>query len=341
LPIDTEAMSTSRLASSFPATASVESLVSQPVDKWALEILGNSMAMRRLRLQVRRIGPHFRTVLVSGEPGTGKELVARVLHRMSQGADEPFVPCHSKTIEHVLADREGSADSTGAAGRLMTMSQRGTLFLDGINEMPLETQGRLVQALNHYEPVLRHHYPPRRMDWRMIASTTEDLGVLVSAGRFRQDLYQRLTMVDIAVPPLREWTEDIPELAMCFLERFAVLYGRDVHEIAEEAMERMKRYRWPGNVRELEDALRTAVMHSEGAVLEARHLPVFAEGGELKPARAGVSGSARLEDVVREHVLRVLKECRGNKLRAAEVLGISRSTLYRMLEAGASVDGLR
>jgi DNA-binding NtrC family response regulator len=285
--------------------------------------------MKRLRLQVRRIGPHFRTVLVSGEAGTGKELVARALHGMGHGG--PFVVCHAAAADDVLAECEGTAGPVGAIGHLMTKARRGTLFFDRANEMTLETQGRLLRALR------RHELAPR-IDLRMIASTSEDMKILMSTGRFLQELYQRLATVDIALPPLRERMEDLPELARYFLGRFAPLYGRSVHEIGDEAMERMKMYRWPGNLRELESVLRNGMMQSEGKVLESRHLPVFAETSDLD-STTSTGESVRLQDVVEQHVLRVLKDCGGNKLRAAEVLGISRSTLYRMLDSGASADG--
>jgi DNA-binding NtrC family response regulator len=292
--------------------------------------------MRRLRLQVRRIGPHFRSVLVSGEAGTGKELVARALHAMSQGASGPFVACQAAELEDALVECEAGAEAAGTLGRLMKRSQRGTLFLHEISEMHLEAQGRLLRVLKEYELAQGRLEAPQKMDLRMIASTSEDLRALASTGRFRQELYQRLATVDIAVPRLRERIEDLPELARYFLRRFALVYGKGVHEIADEAMERMKTYRWPGNVRELESVLLSSVLQSKGAVLESHHLPVFTEASVWEQAAVEEGGSARLQDVVEQHVLRVLKDCGGNKLRAAEVLGISRSTLYRMLGAGIS-----
>jgi DNA-binding NtrC family response regulator len=170
---------------------------------------------------------------------------------------------------------------------------------------------------------------------RMIASTREDLRALVSAGRFRQELYQRFAVVEIAVPSLRERMDDLPELAEYFVKRFALLYGKDVREITEEAMERMRQYRWPGNVRELEHVLRCSVLASEGAVLEPPHLPVPTEVNDVR-STTGTGRSMRLQDVVEQHVLRVLKACGGNKLRAAGILGISRSTLYRILDDGVA-----
>jgi DNA-binding NtrC family response regulator len=163
----------------------------------------------------------------------------------------------------------------------------------------------------------------------------------VSTGRFNHELYQRLATVHITLPPLRERMEDLPELARYFLERFAQLYGSGVREIADEAMEHMQKHLWPGNLCELESVLRNGVLRSDGEMLQSHDLPLLAETSEPEPSGTGVSRSVRLQDVVEQHVLRVLKECGGNKLRASEALGISRSTLYRMLDAGVSADTLR
>jgi DNA-binding NtrC family response regulator len=344
--MEREAMSIARSASS-PLTIPPPAHLGTPfAPSNEPGIVGSSTAMRRLRLQVRRIGPHFRTVLVSGEPGTGKKLVARALHSMSRGKSEPFVVCNVAAIEDALAEYEGGASATGDVVRLMKGSIRGTLFLDGISEMPLEVQGRLLRILTQYE--LAHSRADasqrdgsERIDPRIIASTSEDLKILVSTGRFRQELYQRLATVDITLPPLRERIEDLPELAKFFLVRLAQLDGRGVRGIADEAMERMQEYRWPGNVAELESTLRNTALQCEGEVLESRHLPLLADASEPEQSTASVGKNLRLQDVVEQHVLRVLKDCGGNKLRAAEMLGISRSTLYRMLDAGASVGTLR
>ena len=290
--------------------------------------------MRRLRLQVRRIGPHFRSVLISGEAGTGKELVARALHGMSPVAGGPFVVCRAAGLVDALVKYEAGADFADAFDRSMKTLRCGTLFLDAISEAPLEVQARLLHVLEKHELAQSSLEVSKRIDLRLIAATSEDLKVSVSTGRFRQDLYQRIATVDIALPPLRERMEDLPELARYSLRRLALLSGRRVDEIADEAMERMRRYRWPGNVRELESVLRDGVLRSESGMLEARHLLLFTETSALEQSSAGESGSVRLQDVVEQHVLRVLKDCGGNKLRAAEVLGISRSTLYRMLDAG-------
>jgi DNA-binding NtrC family response regulator len=334
-------MSTSRSASSYLTTSPPGSL-EPPFAAWdESEIVGSSAAMKRVRQQVRRIGPHFRTVLVSGEAGTGKELVARALHRMSPASDGPFVVCHATAIEDALAEYEGCTSTADDGVRLMKGSVRGTLFLDGISKTSLEVQGRLLRVLTQYESAQSRVDASQRIDLRIIASTSEDLRILVSTGRFRQELYQRLATVDIILPPLRERMEDLPELAKYFLERFAQLYGRGVCKITDEAMELMQRYPWPQNVGELESVLRNGVLRSDGEVLGPHHLPLFAEASQPAPSMTGASKSVRLQDVVEEHVLRVLKNCGGNKLRASEMLGISRSTLYRMLDAGVSADTLR
>ena len=325
-------MSTSRSASTHLTFAPPGPGATLAPDE--LGIIGSSAVMKRLRQQVRRIGPHFRTVLVCGEAGTGKELVARALHRTSPASNGPFVICHAATMGDVLAKREANDGVGDDVEALIKSSARGTLFLDGISHLTFEAQGWLLRALTQYELT-------QKMDLRIIASTDEDLKILVSTGRFSQELYRRLATVDITLPPLRERMEDLPELARYFLERFSAHYGRGVREIAAEAMERMQNHPWPSNVSELESMLRNSVLRCEEEVLQPHHLPSFdAESGPEEPA-AGAAKSVRLQNVIEQHVLRVLKDCGGNKLRASELLGISRSTLYRMLDSGVSAESLR
>ncbi|GGA57271.1 hypothetical protein GCM10011507_05740 [Edaphobacter acidisoli] len=295
-------------------------------------MVGSGAAMQRLRLQVRRIGPYFRTVLIGGEPGCGKELAARALHCASPGAAGPFVVCHSATLGDQAIE---GAEAGYRIAELMKMAARGTLFFDGIDEMPLEAQGRLLRVLRRHEWAQDGLAAPAKLDLRMAASASQDLRVLVSAGRFRQELYHRMATLTIALPPLRERAEDIPELASHFLARFARMYSKGVERISTEAMKMLESHFWPGNVREMESVMRNAVLLSEGPVLEAQALPEFAEASIESLTAARLGGSERLDDVVEQHVLHVLKSCAGNKLRAAEVLGISRSTLYRMLEGHA------
>jgi DNA-binding NtrC family response regulator len=268
--------------------------------------------MQRLRMQVERLGPHFRTVLMRGESGTGKELVTRALHDRSEGAGEAFVVCHAATLgDGVECQLDG----------VMRRARRGTLFFHAIEEMPLRAQDRLLWAME------------RKMFTRMIASCRQDLKTLAASGRFRGDLYHRLAMVEITLEPLRERAEDIPALALYFLSRSSRFYKKSVTTIAQEAMEQLTEQEWPGNVRELKDLIRNAVLECEGSVLNVEHLVSMTE----RSADVAEPPPLRLQDVVERHVLQVLKGCAGNKLRAAELLGISRSTLYRMLDDGGSI----
>jgi DNA-binding NtrC family response regulator len=326
-------MSTSRSASSC-LTSSPPTPAGALLGADESELVGSSAAMKRLRQQVRRIGPHFRAVLVSGESGTGKELVARALHRVSPAATGPFVLRPAAAMNDTFAKHKGSNGTYDDVAGWMGRSVRGTLFLDRVHDLSLEAQGWLLRALAQHELV-------QKADLRIVASTAGDLRILVSAGRFNHNLYQRLATVEITLPPLRERMEDVPELARHFLKRIAQFYGSAVCEIADEAMEQLQRYSWPGNLGELEAVLRNSVLRSEGEVLEPHHLTLFAEPSRPEQSMTEVNKSMRLQDVVEQHVLRVLKDCRGNKLRASEMLGISRSTLYRMLEAGVSADNLR
>jgi DNA-binding NtrC family response regulator len=338
--MERETMSLSGSASSCFASLPHKSLAAPSVKRDEFGIIGNSAAARRLRLQVRRIGPHFRTVLIRGEAGTEKELIARALHGISQCAGAPFVVCPAAAFDDALSNANVSAGSDDDLGRMMRMSPRGTLFLDEIGEMSLVAQGRLLHLLERHDAAQNRLDVSQRMDLRMIVSTCEDLRVLVSTGHFRQELHQRLATVEITVPPLSERMEDIPELVRYSLERFGLLYGKSVPEVAEDAMERMRRYHWPGNVRELEGVLRNGVLQTEGGPVGLNHLSMPGEQHRTKQSATGASRSVRLQDVVEQHVLCVLKDCGGNKLRAAEALGISRSTLYRMLDAGTA-NGLR
>jgi DNA-binding NtrC family response regulator len=288
----------------------------EPKNASEFEILGDGEAMRRVRLQVQRIGPHFRTVLVRGEIGTGKELVARALHSVSVGSEGPLVVCHAASFEDVVA--EGTGDEW--LNSMICAAERGTFFIDGIEGVPAAAQAQLADVLR------------KKLALRVIASTTADLRGLVSEGAFLYGLFHRIAAVEIVVPPLRQRVEDLPLLTAEFLERFSKLYGRRVPLIAEDAMERMMAHGWPGNVRELENTIRNGLLQCDGSMLRAHDLTSLLEiKGET--ASAGSNQPTRLQDVIDRHVLHVLRVCGGNKMKAAEVLGISRSTLYRMLEA--------
>ena len=298
-----------------------------------LSLVGSSAAIRRVRTQIERIAPHFRCALIRGDRGTGKKLVARLLHAKRGMGGDTFLLLDAEIIE---ACRRGNA----AVGRYPEGAEQGTLFLDDVDRLSLPAQDWLVEMLRWKDAPRRSKNTQPGVEMRVIASTTEDLRPLASAGRFRHALYQRLVTVEIALPPLRERMEDIPELARHLVERVARLHGRSMLGIAEESMMQLQKHCWPGNVRELCDVIQGGVVRSNSGFIEARHL-VFARSTGTERLSADMDASVRLEDVVERHVFGVLKECGGNKLRAAEMLGISRSTLYRMLEAGGSEAVLR
>jgi DNA-binding NtrC family response regulator len=277
------------------------------------EMVGESAPMKRLRLQIMRLGPHFRTVLMRGEVGTGKELAARTLHRRSPGANGPFVVCSAGALEE-WSDSE--------IYEQIKKAENGTLFLDSIEEMPLRSQARLAKTLE------------QKTCTRLIASSSQDLKILASSGRIRPDIYHRLAMVEIMIEPLRDRMDDLPDLAMHFVTRFARLHGKRVDTVSAGTLEQLRKHNWPGNIRELGSVLWSAVARCEGRTLEVGELTSIAPNLATVAVSMGSCRSMRLQDVVDQHVLHVLESCAGNKVRAAELLEISRSTLYRMLEGG-------
>jgi transcriptional regulator with PAS, ATPase and Fis domain len=326
-----------------------------PADVALQPIVGASARMQRLLRLVARVAPTDSTVLVLGESGTGKELVARSLHVLSARARGPFVPVNVGALPETLIESElfGYAKGafTGATGEragLVEEADRGTLFLDEIGDMPMATQVKLLRTLENNEVRRIGENAPRLVDVRVVAATHRDLRALVAEGRFRADLYYRLNVVQIDLPPLRERREDIGLLASYFLERAARRQRRGDLVLAPEAMALLEKYDYPGNVRELENAIEHAVAVSERSRIEAADLPAEIRsprlltrvagdaahaGATAVPARAAAPDrdALSLEEVTREHVLRVLERHRGNTTSASKQLGVSRTTLWRML----------
>jgi DNA-binding NtrC family response regulator len=283
-------------------------------------LIGSSAATTRLRLQVRRIGPHFRSVLIQGASGTGKQTVAYALHRTSPVSDGPFL----------------TSASGARVGYLVKLAQRGTLYLDRIDRMTLAAQDEMLDALERSEWAGNGLASPSHTCPRLIASATQDLSALASAGRFRQQLFHRLSTVQIALPSLTDRIEDIPLLAAHFLSHTAQGRHKEI-ALSEDAMTWLRAHSWPGNLRELKSLLENAALHAESGSIRAKQLTAVAEASAAAQTDAHAAAQpafepARLQDVIEKHVLHVLKSCAGNKLRAAELLGISRSTLYRMLD---------
>jgi DNA-binding NtrC family response regulator len=288
-------------------------------------------------------------VLITGESGTGKELVARALHRLS-GRDA-FVTVNCGALPETLLESElfghEKGAFTGADRRkdgLFHVADRGTLFLDEIAELPLTLQPKLLRALEQSEVRRVGATQPQTVDVRLIAATNRNLELEVEQGRFRDDLYWRLNVLHVAVPPLRERPDDIPRLAMHFLVR-AESEGKIarqgqpaeagvVRSLSPEAMRLLSAYPWPGNVRELRNAIQRAATLATGPVILPEDLPprILEAGRAASLVAAAARRQLTLDEVERMYILQVLDQAGGNKSRAAELLGLDRKTLYRKLE---------
>jgi DNA-binding NtrC family response regulator len=323
----------------------------QPIDELEdrestgeLVVMGESVAARRLRSQIRRIAPYFRTALIRGETGSGKELVARRLHAGSPGADGPFIVEPAAAIAEPFArDEAAHMAGTRSTESLLESANTGALYLKGVGELSFGQQAGLFRFLRACEE--RRGPPARggrvRVDRtegraRILAASDRDLRALALIGQFRQDLYAHLSAVEILVPPLRDRVDDIPMLAEWLLRRLAGQTRQSPKLLAEATIAQLKRFLWPNNLRDLERVVCQAAALAEGTSIEPRHLLALVEPGFASQAADPEKKVERLHDVVQQHVFDVLARCGGNKLRAAEALGISRSTLYRMLDAAAA-----
>jgi two-component system response regulator AtoC len=303
-------------------------------------IVGVSSPMLEVFKLIARVAPIRSTVLISGESGTGKEVVARALHYNGPRASGPFVTIDCAGLAENLLESElfghvrGAFTGAIAARRgLFEMGHGGTVFLDEIGDIGSNIQAKLLRVLELQEVKPVGSNDSIRIDVRLIAATNKDLQTAVREGRFREDLYYRLNVVSIHLPPLRERPQDIPALARHFLQKYAAANGKAIDRLAPETMARLEAYPWPGNVRELENAIERAVAVSRHPVLLPEDLPHHVTGG---PPGAGTDASPSdgllsLEELTGRHLRRVLAFTGNNKKRAAEILGIDRRTLYRML----------
>ncbi len=303
-------------------------------------VIGDSPVIREVCARIKRIAPTPTTVLIHGESGTGKELAARALHRMSprgEGRDAgPFVPINCAAIAEEIIESELFGHVKGAftgatSGRegLFYYARGGTLFLDEISELPLPAQAKLLRVLEERKlrPVGSEQEIP--VDVRVVAATNRDLVAEVAAGRFRSDLYYRLQVVEVRMPPLRERLEDLPDLVEYFNGQLAARLGLPELPHDETALSRLRNYGWPGNVRELKNLV-------ERSLILGFYADDFATDDEEAVAAAptpGAGGEESLATVERRHILAVLDACRGNKSEAARRLGISRKTLERKCAA--------
>jgi len=303
------------------------------------EIEGKSQRMLDVYKLVARVAPTTATVLVVGESGTGKELVARAIHNRSPRAGKPFVPVNCTALSESLLESElfgharGAFTGAVAAKRgLFETASGGTLFLDEIGDMGPKMQAQILRVLQDGEMRPVGGTDPIRVDVRLVCATNHDLEAEVKAGRFREDLYFRINVVTVRMPPLRERAGDIPILVRHFINKIARREGRAEAGVSPEALEILCRYGWPGNVRELENAIERAVAVAKGNVVLPSDFPVDVYGGSPRAESGIIDDRPTLGELEKRYIALVLAECGGNKKRAAERLGIDRRTLYRAIE---------
>ncbi len=319
------------------------SLHQQLDDKFRMEsVIGESPGMRDVLAMVQQVAPTSATVLLQGESGTGKELVAKVIHQLSPRARQPLVTVNCAGLPPTLLESELFGHEKGAftdarerrIGRF-EQAQGGTLFLDEIGEIDGATQVKLLRFLGERTFERLGSNKTHKADVRLITATNKNLGELVKAGTFREDLFFRLRVVEIWLPPLRERTPDIPVLALAFLREFAAQNNKTVNSFSTEAMDLLLKYPWPGNVRELRTAIEHAVVLSKTERITPRDLPPWVRNLSPSSGQAPEPSHVREDLTVREAekemIIRALKDADGNRTLAAKKLGMSRRTLHRKL----------
>ena len=317
-------------------------------------MLGRGPAMQDVFSLIQRLAPHAKVVLVTGETGTGKELAARAFHHVGARRNGPFVTINCSAVVDTLFESELFGHVRGAftgavesKPGVFEAAHTGTLFLDEVGELPQSVQAKLLRALENGEVQRVGSLQPRRVDVMVIAATNRDLRAEVAAGRFRGDLFYRLNVVEVTLPPLREHREDIPYLTAAFMRDCAQRIRKPITGLTASAERLLLNARWEGNVRELKNVIERACMLAEGTVLSERELagafgpemPAASRGARPadRPARAGQPPAA-LEEIEREHIVDVLRQVNGNRMAAAKVLGISRRALYRRLDRHQILD---
>jgi DNA-binding NtrC family response regulator len=333
-------VSNQHILSFSPSPAAVVAVAEVALASGSDGIIGHSAAVQEVLQRVRRVAPTDVPVLITGETGTGKELLARAIHRQSRRATRPLVAVNLAAVPETLAAAELFGHERGAftgadrqrIGRF-EQADRGTLFLDEIGELRPDLQVMLLRVLQEGEFERLGGGPMRRVDVRVIAATNRDLEAEVQAGRFREDLFYRLNVFPIHLPPLRARREDIPILANYFLERAALLVSRHFNGIDADSVQRLQDYEWPGNIRQLQNVIEQSAIICDDRQL---HVPPTAFSRRRNEAAGAAVDSVfaeqlTLEEVKKRYIRHLLTTTRGNMLRTAAILDVDRRSLYRMV----------
>ena len=310
------------------------------LDKYQFKnVIGRTPQMFQVYKTIAKVADSKSTVLLCGERGTGKELIARSIHYNSQRSSRAFIPVDCASLVETLIESElfghvrGAFTGASSAKKgLFEEAEGGTLFLDEVGNLNLSIQSKLLRFLQEHEIKRVGGTDSIKVDVRIIAATNQPLEPLVKAGKFREDLFDRLNVVTITLPPLRERKEDIPFLANHFLQKFSEESHKNISHISPEALEILTRYSWPGNVRELEHTIERAVIFSVHPIILPEDLPGKVSEEIGGPEALLPEKPISLRELEKRYVLKVLQETGGNKKKASEILGIDRVTLYRILE---------
>jgi DNA-binding NtrC family response regulator len=303
----------------------------------AVTLIGKSEQINNILEIVKRVAPTKATVLIQGDSGTGKELVANIIHYNSEAADGPFIKVNCSALAEGVLESELFGHEKGAFTGAMYMKKGrfelahgGTLFLDEIGDLPPSIQVKLLRFLQESTFERVGGTKTMKVNVRIISATNKDLEQLVREEKFREDLYYRLKVVAIDVPPLRERSGDIPLIAKYHFERFNEIHHKMIKEITADAMKKIKSYHWPGNIRELMNCIESSVVMTIGDRIDVENLPSFLSMSTEKPAAGSSKGS--LDEIEKNAILDALDKAGGNKARAAKTLGIGLRTLYRKLK---------
>jgi DNA-binding NtrC family response regulator len=301
-------------------------------------IIGKSSEMQRVMEVVRQVAPTKASVLITGESGVGKELIADALHRLSDRASKPQVKVHCAALSESLLESElfghEKGAFTGAIGRKrgrFELANTGTVFLDEIGEINQSVQIKILRVLQEKQFERVGGEETLTVDVRIVSATNRDLREEIESGRFREDLFYRLNVVNIHVPPLRDRKEDIPLLTAAFIKDFARENGKAVEGIDARARAALHKYHWPGNIRELRNSIESAVVMAKNNYITVEDLPPTISRGDDEGDAIKISVGSRLDEAEREIIRSTLAACNGNKTRTAEVLGIGRKTLHRKI----------